>query len=549
MTTSVGVLLVHGIGEQRRFQHLENEVRNIASALQEDPGTRSVRVVVHSSRTAAYAAEQEIWNAEDGAPVTVEVTDTAGAVTELHFHEVWWADLDEPATLPVRIRFWLWGLSMWSLRGYLKPKLSGYGRNKMRPPSDADGTQPTIGFFGRVRLFVVGMIFLLILLTISLLNLLTRRVLSVGLPGPEILVNYVGDVKLYQQKGRSGKGPLAGLGERPRVTLRRRMVRALVQMATEDHDRWYLLAHSQGTVLAFNGLMETADSLPNYLDKAQWDAAKAKIGGTASTPLSPQEEADMMPGRPAWLRPDEIIDRSALFAKLAGFMTYGSPLDKFAVLWPVIVPMNGNETVFRNDFEWINVYDATDPVSSSLKHFHPKANQRLAPKNISYKARGLHLWSHIEYLTFKAGRRNLLVNKVAGWLNKGGAFPAGSPSSWRWPAGGLTLLYSASRYLMWIAFGIILAGILGYWFGSLMSAIGEGISIMPGIGDHAGPLFDKLVSSFTVWVEATTRWLDAEIGFMSVYPWMVRALFAIVAVALAVLVAGFGRKLRHWVSG
>jgi len=29
----VGVLLVHGIGEQKRFEHLEAEVRNIAAAL------------------------------------------------------------------------------------------------------------------------------------------------------------------------------------------------------------------------------------------------------------------------------------------------------------------------------------------------------------------------------------------------------------------------------------------------------------------------------------------------------------------------------------
>jgi hypothetical protein len=28
----IGVLLVHGIGEQRRFEHLEGEARNIAAA-------------------------------------------------------------------------------------------------------------------------------------------------------------------------------------------------------------------------------------------------------------------------------------------------------------------------------------------------------------------------------------------------------------------------------------------------------------------------------------------------------------------------------------
>ncbi len=118
MITRIGILLVHGIGEQRRFEHLEGEARNIAAALQDDPTLESARVEVHTSSTAAFAAEQQTWQAEDVAPVMVEVTDAAGSVTELHFREVWWADLDEPATLRVRIKFWMWGLSMWSLRGH-----------------------------------------------------------------------------------------------------------------------------------------------------------------------------------------------------------------------------------------------------------------------------------------------------------------------------------------------------------------------------------------------------------------------------------------------
>ena len=39
MTTRVGVLLVHGIGEQRRFEHLEAEARQIVSALEATQAT------------------------------------------------------------------------------------------------------------------------------------------------------------------------------------------------------------------------------------------------------------------------------------------------------------------------------------------------------------------------------------------------------------------------------------------------------------------------------------------------------------------------------
>ncbi len=206
MATRIGILLVHGIGEQRRFEHLEGEARNIASALKDAP-TLTARVEVRTSPTAAFAAEQQTWQAEGVAPVMVEVTDDDGVVTELHFHEVWWADLDEPATLWVRIKFWMWGLSMWSLRGHLESSRTGYA--EMRPPANIDRKRPRIRLWSRVRLFVVGMIILLILLTISLLNLVLRRVLNLNIPGPEILVDYIGDVKLFQQKSRSGKGPLA----------------------------------------------------------------------------------------------------------------------------------------------------------------------------------------------------------------------------------------------------------------------------------------------------------------------------------------------------
>lgn len=529
MTTRIGILLVHGIGEQRRFEHLEGEARNIASALKDDP-TLTARVEVHSSATAAFAAEQQTWQAEDVAPVMVEVTDAEGSVTELHFHEVWWADLDEPATLWVRIKFWMWGLSMWSLRGHLKSSRTGYA--EMRPPANIDRKRPRIRLWSRVRLFVVGMIILLILLTISLFNLVLRRVLNLSIPGPEILVDYIGDVKLFQQKSRSGKGPLAGLGEPPRVTLRRRMVQALVHMATADYDRWYVLAHSQGTVLAFNGLMETGNTLPNYLDEAHWKAAKDEIGGTAPTRLSDEDAGDMMPTRPAWLAPDDIIDRQKLFAKLAGFMTYGSPLHKFAVLWPAIVPLNNDETVFRDDFEWINVYDATDPVADRLDNFGPESPSGPAPLNVSYKAGGVHLLSHIKYLSFKAKRRDRLVNVVASWLTKGGRFPRPAPSSCRWPSDGLTRVYDFARYVIWIVLGLF----LGVWFSLLVDAVKAGIEDVPLVGG----LFASLVDTLSGWIVATSHALQV------VPPWLVKSVFYIIGAALAVLIAGLGRKLRHW---
>src|SRR5690349_9290961 len=48
---------------------------------------------------------------------------------------------------------------------------------------------------------------------------------------------------------------LDSMGEPPRVSIRRRMVRGIADVACAGYQRWYVLAHSQGTVVAFNGLM------------------------------------------------------------------------------------------------------------------------------------------------------------------------------------------------------------------------------------------------------------------------------------------------------
>ena len=47
-----------------------------------------------------------------------------------------------------------------------------------------------------------------------------------------------------------------------------------------------------------------------------------------------------MPRRPGWLAPTDIAYRSVIFKHLAGILTYGSPLEKFAGLWPALVPIS-----------------------------------------------------------------------------------------------------------------------------------------------------------------------------------------------------------------
>jgi hypothetical protein len=433
----VGVLLVHGVGEQRKFEHLEACVREIAVAMKANPSL-SVTVVVNQSEAGEVGAEKPLWQVEPTPPVVLSVKSADNQVTDLEFHEVWWADLDEPTTKRTQLEFWAWGLSLWTKPQYQSLQF-GKGQEEM-----AVGFARGIGWFDRLRLFGFSFTVLLVLPLLSLLSTVLRNVLGSKLR-PDILVQYLGDIKLYGQ--RKPTAPLEDLGQPARVTIRRRMIRALVSMSLAEYDRWYVLAHSLGTVVACNGLMETESALPNYLDPELWKKWQAHSAKKAATPMDPDRK--MMPERPHWLAADDIVDRQTLFAHFRGVLTYGSPLSKFAVLWPAIAPLNNDETVFPANCEWINVYDPTDPIADQLKYFDPKTDTGLQPQEIAYKCQGIHLFSHTRYLKAAKGKDHLLVNQVADWLLTGNGFPTPKPS-WRWPDDNAVPIYYSVRLIGWV---------------------------------------------------------------------------------------------------
>ncbi len=489
----VGILVVHGIGEQCQFEHLEEVVRNIASALQEDSNLNSVQVDVNVSGDAAYRAEQQTWRGEETATAIIEVIDKSKRRTDLEFREVWWSDLDEPNSFHKFLSFWVWGLSLWSKPRYNKTSV-GTAEEDMRLPGRTSENQEQllpgqgepIQLWHRFYLFLVSFVILILLPLLWILGRILRSILGIEIR-PDILVEYLGDVNLYQQNAREGKGPLVDLGKYPpRVSVRRRIIKAFVEMALEDYDRWYILSHSLGTVVAFNGLMETERSLPNYLRQSLWkkwcDKHPNKIKG--QNPLTEEQKKKMLPSRPSWLRDDEIIDRKQLFSKLKGLMTYGSPLSKFAVLWPSIVPLNKDELVFGEDFEWINVFDPTDPVSDFTRFFDSKhgKNSLLTPKEIPYKAGQVHLLSHGQYLTFNPKRRRPLVRQVSKWFLSGENFQPNYRDGedtdefhqlgWPMPKAGkkdslIVSLYFGLGIFIWFLLGVVISFVLSWivpWF-------------------------------------------------------------------------------------
>ncbi|GBF80406.1 hypothetical protein [Aphanothece sacrum] len=461
----VGVLVVHGIGEQRKFETVEEIVRDMATALKAElkPDKMpkfKVRIMVNEQNTGSYGASQQTWQADDQEPVIIEVKDAQNKVTQLAFSEVWWADLGEPTSLQTQLSFWGWGLSLWSRKQYTDPNFATSDR--VIPPQYSNGKIPKMDLKGRLRFFWVSLVILLVLPVLSFLSVILRKVLGFDLR-PDILAQYLGDIKMYQEGKIKGKGPLVDLGQPPRISVRRRMIKELVQMSLRDYDRWYVLSHSLGTIVAFNGLMETEETLANYLNKNFWDKWQNFSKKKATKPLTPEEEKNMFPFRPAWLNNDDVVARSDLFAKLQGFVTYGSPLSKFGVVWPAIVPINRDNSVFNAKFQWLNVYDPTDPVAGPTTLFNFKTTgDKQQPQDIAYKAEAIHLLSHVEYLNYNPSRKTPLVKQLGYWLLYGESFQR-APESWGWPTNPMVQVYNKIRILIWLVASVCLSWILGFF--------------------------------------------------------------------------------------
>jgi hypothetical protein len=445
MVQRIGIILVHGIGEQRRFQHLDSQMRGLIRALHSLQRIGIVQQVsgdISPSGAAAFAADQDTWNSGPGPSVSVTVDHTLNGAPErarLLVHEVWWADVNEPYSLAKQFRFWLWGLAIWALPE--RPHAHGLGTaSRVAPPVVPQRSW----LWDRLRLWMVGLYFMLLGYSIGTASFLASRLFNWQTPNVlRTMANYISAVKLYNQQRRYGPGLfwkreefLDSIDEPPRVSIRRRMIRTIADVASNRYHRWYVLAHSQGTVVAFNGLMETAYSWPGYLDEARWETLKQRRMAGTTAPGTPIPSPPFMPRRPGWAQPDEIVYRSRIFSRFRGFLTYGSPLEKFAGLWPALVPIS-RERTFPDDLPWVNVYDSLDPVSGKLDAF--RAQPRACcprPTDYGYAADWGLLIAHLHYLTHRSAPRRSgmpddLATRTIRWMLTNDPLPfASSARGW-----------------------------------------------------------------------------------------------------------------------
>lgn len=379
----IGLLFVHGIGEQKRFEHLTSSVAELAELLDGADARTRVSIVDRTPGWMLPPGEQD----PDGVPpITLSVRSPEMRI-DYDCHEVWWADLGSRDGIFDLVSFWLWGLGQWAAPIYREVDASRLDKDDTKSANKAVPSLARLppGIAGvlsiepwvRIRLFAAGLTAAFTAVTWSLAKKLAGSLLG-QTPSPTLIVQYVGDVRTYTESGKPGAGTTSDPGDPRRVGIRRRMVREMVAVATKPLDGWYVLAHSLGTVAAYNGLTEIGHTLPNYLSEAQWQGLPERLKTDPECRLRRDIEF-MMPSRPAWLEDRHCLNRPVLFEKLRGVFTYGSPLAKFAALWPRIVATatDGARNPFPDDCPWINFAAPQDPVAGMLYPFDPKPGDPL----------------------------------------------------------------------------------------------------------------------------------------------------------------------------
>lgn len=420
----VGLLAVHGMGEQGRFQFLDGLVRDLELAFRSAAGAGtavSVSLRVADSSLMGAAAPTLVDGPEPAAEIVV-VDREQGTEVRVGVHEVWWGDVVDPPTVLQPAKFLAWGLAMWAVP--LKRRRAFHEREPgtvgwfLAEPEPKEGRGFRARLWTRLRLFFAAYLVAVIGLVLSLGRALIQFLFRLNLPDPvRTAIAYMSDVKLYTQPTSPEAVPLDHLGQHARFAIRARVVRGAVDVAGQGYERWWVLAHSLGSVITLSGLMTPDGLLARYLDEARW----RRLAGTPLAYRDPnQVPRDTRVACPAWLPPDQCLRRGKLLERFAGLVTYGSPLDKFAMIWPAVIPLARDQAGLAGR-PWLNFFDETDPVAGRLDAFDKidEADSPFRPRNIGFAAHWLPLYSHLRYLSVP--RRDgdsafgSLAGKLAGW--------------------------------------------------------------------------------------------------------------------------------------
>lgn len=268
------IVAVHGIGDQSQFATIQH-------------------VLAQFSRYYGHTAAVPLGNFHNGSRSGVFTSEDPPDLRGVGFAEVYWADIPRQV---VKKKYLLEDIQPW-----VRTIIGRVHRRRLNDLTDAD-----------VRMLeqVLGEM----LQTIDVLERLCFLADKMGIFSfdlRKVLIDFLDDVQIVAEFKEQG-------GEIGKVFAKKMQD---LHDELEDVEEIYIVAHSEGTVVALLGLLTAMCS----------------------------------PGNP-WI------------SKVRGFMTFGSPIDKHLILWPDLFT-NSKEVCSLPSLpiEWHNYYDYGDPVGFALE--------------------------------------------------------------------------------------------------------------------------------------------------------------------------------------
>lgn len=403
----IGILLIHGIGDQRQHEFLQNAAEHFIKTAALAYGPDNIHVEMYPGL---------------GGQSPLSLTLRAdGRTTHFELHELWWRDLGERPKFSAIVKFWLWAISLVGTRGFFWDKPTP----RQRPPQNLSTRVGFILPHDRLALFFKTTYFFILLLPLALLFELAAQIPGVRrIPLFRSAFTYLSSVQMYQEQRARQGGTLVDFDQSRRISIQRRFVRCVIDMAERqpEYDRWYIAAHSLGSVIAFKGLMLDAHAFAKLVSQNKWEDSDFDRFKTTLTPDS--KPYPDQPKRPMWLPVDSAVNIQMVFAKLRGLVTYGSPLETFARTWPAIVHID-KQTLEKgqklpSDFEWLNLYDPVDVVASRLTSFGDAdlgLMGTMKPKNIQCRSSVSILTAHTSYFRPKSTNlRDRILPPLFQWI-------------------------------------------------------------------------------------------------------------------------------------
>ena len=401
----IAVLLVHGIGDQARHEHLQSMAKHFVDIFANMHGEANVSV--------------EMFPGAEGmnTPLSILLGRDDGKQTCIDFHECWWRDLGDQQKVSRVLAFWAWALSLFGTPGAFHADTAS-----LFHPAREGKQRVRVGIVGRVELFFKTTYFFLLLYPMWLVTKVVSIIPGLGnIRFFRAVFAYLSSVKLYQEWPAKFRGTLVDFDQPRRISIARRVVTSMQQVATQGYDRWYVMAHSLGSVIAYKALTTNGNALACLLTKNQWENDRTEDLKTTVVLTDGDLAHPEQPKTPMWLGREDAIDRKRLFAHFRGFITWGSPLETFAQTWPAIMPVI-SEDPFSEAFEWLNFYDPVDVVASPLCSFSTRAQtlspNKLRPKNIPCRSSLSIASAHTAYFRHRNRKdaKSRIGASVAAWI-------------------------------------------------------------------------------------------------------------------------------------